>query len=64
MENETMEKLQRAKEYIRKAKIDLNRKMRMLRRLDEAIENYDRNPEERRQLDKVLMSWVELLFRR
>ena len=56
MENETMEKLQRAKEYIRKAKIDLNRKMRMLRRLDEAIENYDRNPEEKRFVDSVLMS--------
>lgn len=56
MENEAMEKLQRVRENISKADIGLCIKMRMLRRLDEAINEYDNNPEERRFVDKVLMS--------
>lgn len=51
-----MEKLQRARENILRANIDDDLKTRFLRRLDEAIENYDRNPEERRDLDSILMS--------
>ena len=56
MENETMEKLQRVKENILRANVDDAIKQRMLNRLDEAIKNYDRNPEERRFVDSVLMS--------
>ncbi len=51
-----MEKLQRVRDCIRKADINLCLKMRMLRRLDEAINDYDRDKEERRFVDKVLMS--------
>ena len=51
-----MEKLQRAKENILRANINDELKRRMIRRLDEAIENYDRDTEEKRFVDKVLMS--------
>ena len=51
-----MEKLQRVRMNILKANINDDIKLRMIARLDEAIANYDRDTEERRFVDKVLLS--------